>query len=268
MDVIGLDCAIGGPPRLDDQEAAMKLLLATISIAVLPTLAMVNLPVAAREWIDTSSTLASDEPFVSTSIDASENSLSQKWHLAWAEISSEIAVLSECNAQSDRCSSPAAIRLLKILERARAYDGFAKLAIINSGVNAAIRYASGVPQHGIGDPWPAALAAFALQRGVCTDFAIAKYTALLQAGWPLSDVRLVLVWPYGAGESHMILAARHNDQWLILDSARSAILPDTKLRNYVPLFVLDHLGVRQLFPQFVGAQSRLQDRRISVMTNH
>ena len=99
----------------------MKLLLATISIAVLPTLAMVNLPVAAREWIDTSSTLASDEPFVSTSIDASENSLSQKWHLAWAEISSEIAVLSECNAQLDRCSSPAAIRLLKILERARAY---------------------------------------------------------------------------------------------------------------------------------------------------
>jgi predicted transglutaminase-like cysteine proteinase len=246
----------------------MKLLVATISIAALPAVAIFHLPAVAGEWIDASSASASDEPFASTRIDAPEGSLSQKWHSARAEIQSEIAILSECNAQLDRCSSPAAIRFLKILERARAYDGFAKLAIVNSGVNAAIRYASDVPQHGVDDPWPAALAAFTSQRGVCTDFAIAKYTALFQAGWPLSDMRLVLVWPQGAGESHMILAARHNGQWLILDSARSAILPDTKLRNYVPLFVLDHLGVGQLFPQFVGAQSRLQEGRTNAMTNH
>jgi predicted transglutaminase-like cysteine proteinase len=215
-----------------------------------------NHPLAgtAGAWVYQAVPAATDEPFASTSIDAPEIPLAEQWRSVWAEIQSDIAALSLCGAQQGRCSSAASIRFGKILESARGRDGLIKLAMINAGVNAAIRYA-GIQPVRVEYPWSSAAAIFTTQRGSCMEFAIAKYIALLQSEWPSNDIRLVLAWPDGAGQPHMVLAARYEARWYILDNLRSAVLTDTRLENYVPLFVLDHLGVRKLVPEFIATDS-------------
>jgi predicted transglutaminase-like cysteine proteinase len=187
------------------------------------------------------SRVTTDGPFASTSLRAPEGPLENKWQLALADIYSELAILSDCRARPDRCLSPAATRFLKIVERAAPFAGIAKLAMVNSGINAAIRRDFRQRAEG-GDPWPTALATFTAGRGVCMHFSIAKYTALLLGGWPANDMRLVMVWPDGGDLPHMILAARYSGHWHILDNLRSAVLVDSQIRNYVALFTFDHRG--------------------------
>jgi predicted transglutaminase-like cysteine proteinase len=205
---------------------------------------------------------ATDEAFASTSVDAPEIPLVEQWRSVWAEIQSGFTALSHCGAQLSQCSAAASIRFQKILESARTHDGFVKLAVINGGVNAAIRYA-GIQQARLEYPWSSAAAMFTSRRGVCTEFAIAKYMALLQSGWPANDMHLVLAWPDGASEPHMILAAHYERCWYVLDNLRSAILTDARLENYIALFVLDHLGVRKLVPEFISTDSSARDARAS-----
>lgn len=189
--------------------------------------------------------LTPDEPFALTSVRAPQGALADNWQLALADIDSDLAILSDCRAWPDRCLSPVAGRFLNIVERARPYEGFAKLAMINSGVNAAI-LRDAVQRAGVAESWPTALATFSAGRGVCMHFAIAKYTALLLGGWPANDIRLVIVWPDRAERPHMVLAARHGGHWYLLDNLRSAVVIDGKATNYIPLFVFDYRGAREL----------------------
>jgi predicted transglutaminase-like cysteine proteinase len=214
------------------------------------------------EPVSDTTRLLTDEPFELVSVRAAEGVLADKWQLALAEINSDLTVLSDCRVRPAQCPSPAA-RLLTIVDRAHPYEALAKLAILNSGVNIALQ--RNIAQHGgRADPWPTALATFSAGRGMCMHFAIAKYTALLLAGWPANDLRLLIVWPDRADQPHMVLAARHNGRWYILDNLRSALLMDVKATNYLPLFVFDHRGARQLGPaeQAVPAP-RYRDTRIS-----
>jgi predicted transglutaminase-like cysteine proteinase len=216
-------------------------LLVTLAqlVPLVPTLAgVVSDPVSGLARLTT------DEPFTSAGVSAPQGALTDKWQLALAEINSELAILSECWARPDRCLSPAARRFLNIVERARPYEGFARLAIVNSGVNAAIQ--RDAARAGSADHWPMTLSTFTAGRGACMHFAIAKYTALLLGGWPANDMRLVIVWPDRVDQPHMVLAARHNGRWYILDNLRSAVIMDVKATNYVPLFVFDYRGARGL----------------------
>jgi len=188
--------------------------------------------------------LTTDEPFGSSTVRAAVGLLADKWQQALTGINADLAILSDCRVQPNRGCSPAAIRFVSIVERAGPYEGFAKLAMINSGVNAVIRRDVAEEVTGT-DPWPTPLATFTAGHGVCVHFAIAKYTALLLGGWPAKDLRLVMVWPDRADRPHMVLGARHRDRWYILDNLRSAVVIDGKATGYVPLFIFDYRSARQ-----------------------
>jgi predicted transglutaminase-like cysteine proteinase len=182
--------------------------------------------------------LTTDGPFGSTSVRAPEGLLADKWQRALTEINADLDILSDCRAQPNRGCSLAARRFLSIVERASPYEGLVNLAMINSGVNVAIRrdLAEGAAST---DPWPTPLATFTAGRGVCMHFSIAKFTALVLGGWPAKDLRLVIVWPDRADQPHMVLAARHSGHWYILDNLRSAVVIDDKATGYIPLFVFE-----------------------------
>jgi predicted transglutaminase-like cysteine proteinase len=186
-----------------------------------------------------------DEPFGSSTVRGPIGLLADKWQQALTNINADLAILSNCRAQPNRGCSPAATRFVSIVERAGQHEGFAKLSMINSGVNAVIRRDLAEEVAGT-DPWPTPLATFTAGHGVCMHFAIAKYTALLLGGWPAKDLRLVMVWPDRADRPHMVLAAHHSGHWYILDNLRSAVVIDGKATNYVPLFVFDYRSARQL----------------------
>jgi Bacterial transglutaminase-like cysteine proteinase BTLCP len=98
-------------------------------------------------------------------------------------------------------------------------------------------------QHGVADLWSSPLATSRSGFGDCEDFAIAKYVALGEAGTAPDDLRLVIV-RQGSREFHVVLAARLDRRWMILDIPGSDLIEDTAT-GYVPRFIIDHRGIRE-----------------------
>jgi hypothetical protein len=60
------------------------------------------------------------------------------------------------------------------------------------------------------------------------------------------------------GEDHAVAMARLDGHWLALDNRRMAMVEDSDIRNYRPLFVIDDSGVMryQDLPPAVLAQEK------------
>jgi predicted transglutaminase-like cysteine proteinase len=186
----------------------------------------------------------SDEPFGLFTFRAPEGLLWTKWRGVEAEIDKEAAVLAQCRDEPESCPSPAALRLLALIDAARAKTGREKLDTINRMVNSAIRYTSDFEQYGVADIWSAPLATFASGRGDCEDYAIAKYVLLREAGVAATDLRLLLVRDTSIRQDHAVLAVREDGVWLILDNRWTVMPESSEVRQLTPLFAIDHQGVR------------------------
>jgi len=142
--------------------------------------------------------------------------------------------LALCDGDRDNCASPAALKLLAIVDQARTRDGRARLGETNRAINLAIR----ATDDGADDIWSSPLATFARGAGDCEDYAIAKLAALRLAGIAADDLRVVVVRDVRAGEDHAVAAAKLDGHWLMLDNRRMAMVEDDVARTYQPLFVL------------------------------
>jgi predicted transglutaminase-like cysteine proteinase len=182
------------------------------------------------------------EPFGLFTFRAPEGLLWRKWRGVEAAISKEQTVLDQCRADAESCPSYAA-QFLRLINAVKSKSGRAKLDEANRGVNAAIRYVSDYAQHGEADRWSAPLATFATAKGDCEDYAISKYVALREAGFPQEELRLVLVRDRAVRLDHAVLAARLDDRWLILDNRRSELIEDADASSFTPLFAINHSGV-------------------------
>jgi predicted transglutaminase-like cysteine proteinase len=185
------------------------------------------------------------EPFGLFTFRAPEGMLWRKWRGVEADMAREQAVLDRCRADAEGCPSYAA-QFLRLIDAVKSKSGRARLDEANRAVNAAIRYVSDYAQYGEADRWSAPLATFATAKGDCEDYAIAKYVALREAGFPREELRLVLVRDRAVRQDHAVLAAHLDDRWLILDNRRSELLADSDASSFTPLFAINHRGV-QLF---------------------
>src|SRR5258706_1206079 len=197
------------------------------------------------------------EPFGLFTFRAPEGMLWRKWRGVEADMAKEQAVLDRCREDAESCPSYAA-QFLRLIDAVKAKSGRARLEEANRAVNAAIRYVSDYAQYGEADRWSAPLATFATAKGDCEDYAIAKYVALREAGFPQEELRVVLVRDRAVRQDHAVLAAHLDGRWLILDNRRSELLADSDASSFKPLFAINHRGV-QLFaapyakrPQIAG----------------
>ena len=186
-----------------------------------------------------------DEPFGLFTFRAPEEILWRKWRGVEADMAKEQTVMDRCRADTEHCPSYAA-QFLRLISAVKAKSGRARLDEANRAVNTAIRYVSDWSQHGEIDRWSTPLATFATAKGDCEDYAIAKYVALREAGFPGDQLRLLLVRDRAVRQDHAVLAARLDGRWLILDNRRSDLIEDSDAVNLTPLFAINHLGV-QLF---------------------
>jgi predicted transglutaminase-like cysteine proteinase len=182
------------------------------------------------------------EPFGLFTFRAPEGMLWRKWRGVEADMAKEQAVMDRCREDAASCPSYAA-QFLRLINAVKSKSGRARLDEANRGVNAAIRYVSDYAQFGEADRWSAPLASFATAKGDCEDYAIAKYVALREAGFPLDEMRLVLVHDRAVRQDHAVLAARFDGRWLILDNRRSELMEDADARSLTPLFAINHRGV-------------------------
>jgi predicted transglutaminase-like cysteine proteinase len=182
------------------------------------------------------------EPFGLFTFRAPEGMLWRKWRGVEADMAKEQAVMDRCREDAASCPSYAA-QFLRLINAVKSKSGRARLDEANRAVNAAIRYVSDFAQFGEADRWSAPLASFATAKGDCEDYAIAKYVALREAGFPLDEMRLVLVRDRAVRQDHAVLAARLDGRWLILDNRRSELMEDADASTLTPLFAINHGGV-------------------------
>ena len=176
----------------------------------------------------------SAEPFGVFAFAISAGSLQRKWLALKDKLDGDMVQLALCDGDRDNCASPAALKLLAIVDQARARDGRARLGETNRAINLAIRAAD----DGTDDVWSSPLTTFARGAGDCEDYAIAKLAALQLAGVVAADLRIVVVRDVRAGEEHAVVAAKLEGRWLMLDNRRMAMVEDDAARNYQPLFTL------------------------------
>lgn len=192
-------------------------------------------------------TPAAAEPFGINAVPVTSGGLLRKWSGVVADIRAEGDVLARCRASAEDCPA-AAQKFLAVIADSRALTGRARIGVVNRAINLAIRPTSDLAQWGVQDRWSAPLETLTTGRGDCEDYAIAKYVALTEAGVSKDDVKLVIVRNLAAGEDHAVVAARLDDKWIVLDNRRLTLLEDTEMPRVMPLFVLDHDGVRQFAP--------------------
>lgn len=194
-----------------------------------------------------------NEPFGLFTFRAPESLLWRKWRGVEADLAQERVVLERCRSDAASCPSYAA-QFLRLVTATKAKSGRAQLEEVNLGVNTAIRYVSDLVQFRELDRWSAPLATFASAKGDCEDYAIAKYAALREAGFPESDMRLLLVRDRTVRQDHAVLAARLDGRWLILDNRWSNLREDNGELNFTPLFAINHDGVQLFAKPYAKAQ--------------
>jgi predicted transglutaminase-like cysteine proteinase len=209
----------------------------------------------------------SAEPFGLSATKLSGGGLLDKWNGVERKIEDDMVQLALCDGDRERCVSPAALKLLAIVDTARARDGRARFGEINRAINLAIRSMSDMAQYGQIDVWSSPLDTFASGAGDCEDYAIAKFAALRMAGVAVDDLRIVVLRDMMRGEDHAVVLARLDGHWLTLDNQRMAMIEDTDIRNHRPLFVIDDSGVRRYDEPTPLASATHRDSTLAIEVN-
>jgi predicted transglutaminase-like cysteine proteinase len=196
----------------------------------------------------------STEPFGVFAFAISAGRIRDKWFHLKDKLDDEMVQLALCDGDRENCVSPAALKLLAIVDQARTREGRARLGEVNRAVNLTIKAAN----DGADDVWSSPLATIQRGAGDCEDYAIAKLAALRLAGVAPADLRILVVRDTRAGEEHAVAAARLDGHWLMLDNRRMAMVEDDAARTYQPLFVLYQSAVLKYVdePAFASVSNR------------
>jgi predicted transglutaminase-like cysteine proteinase len=167
----------------------------------------------------------------------------EKWNRARAEIARELEAVARCRVNQP--CPPAAQKLIDLSSEGAGRSGRAKVGLINRAVDLAIGPTSDEAQWGVPDHWSAPFETIRSGRGDCEDYAIVKYAALLEAGIPSDDMKIVILKNAFPAEDHAVLAALVDGEWLILDNRTLTLVRDLDVTRAVPELVLDREGVRR-----------------------
>jgi predicted transglutaminase-like cysteine proteinase len=169
--------------------------------------------------------------------------LPEKWHHVEVAMALDFAVVAQCHA-NETCPV-AAQRLIDISAKGAGRSGRARVGLINRAADLAIGPISDEMQWGVADHWSDPFETLLSNHGDCEDYAILKYAALLEAGIPKNDVKIVILKNFFPNENHAVVATRVDGEWLILDNRTLTLVRDTNVTRAIPEFVLDHEGVKR-----------------------
>src|SRR5271169_1870385 len=169
--------------------------------------------------------------------------LPEKWHHVEAAMAQDFAVIAQCRANGT--CPVVAQRLIDISAEGAGRSRRARVGLINRAADLAISPVSDEMQWGVADHWSDPFETLLSNRGDCEDYAIVKYAALLAAGIPKDDVKIIILKNFFPNEDHAAVATRVDGQWLILDNRTLTLVRDTDITRAIPEFVLDHEGVKR-----------------------
>lgn len=96
-------------------------------------------------------------------------------------------------------------------------------------------YVLDIENYGIEDYW-ATPGEFLLQSGDCEDYAIIKMLSLKQLGFPVANMRVVVVQDTNLRIPHAVMALKQGGDILILDNQIKQVISHTNIFHYVPVY--------------------------------
>lgn len=138
-----------------------------------------------------------------------------------------------CDATIEDCSA-AALSWQKIIRLSQPLAGLEQLKVINSYFNR-WPYRPDIDVYGVSDYW-ATPGQFLRFSGDCEDYCIIKYYALRKLGYPVDDMRIVLLKDNIRNIAHAVLVVKLNDETYVLDNASDLVLPQLKYEHYIPQY--------------------------------
>jgi predicted transglutaminase-like cysteine proteinase len=231
------------PPRLPTDSAPPMTLLATNEFEAVSLIEHgTNVATAPSERPARNDEKAA-QLFGMETVPVAAGDLPEKWHHVEAAMAQDFAVVAQCHANGT-CPVTAQ-RLIDISAAGAGRSGRARVGLINRAADRAISPISDEMQWGVADHWSGPFETLLSNRGDCEDYAILKYAALLEAGIPKDDVKIVILRNVFPNENHAAVATRVDGQWLILDNRTLTLVRDTDVKRATPEFVLDHEGVKR-----------------------
>ena len=126
------------------------------------------------------------------------------------------------------------------IESLRGKDKQLQLNMVNSHFNKS-RYIQDINNWGKSDYW-ATPGQFLTKSGDCEDYSIIKYYTLKQLGWPVEDMRIVVLQDMNLKIMHAILAVKYNGAEMILDNQLSIVTKADRIRHYRPVYAVNEKG--------------------------
>lgn len=154
----------------------------------------------------------------------------------WRKANAPRDQFAKAQCGGDRACKERSRSLAATIESARGAGFMEKLRRVNTAVNTMIRYSSDQAIYGRMDYWAPASQTLRAGVGDCEDYAILKLAALKAAGVPASSMSMAVIRDRKRNLFHAVLVVTTNKGHFVLDNLSSAVLPDTRLAHYQPLY--------------------------------
>jgi len=125
----------------------------------------------------------------------------------------------------------------KFVKSMKDKDVMTKIREVNSQMNSA-PYIIDLVNWGVNDYWSSPLQFF-IKNGDCEDYAIAKYFSLKKLGFPVKDMRIVVLNDENLNVIHSVLAVYVGDRIYILDNQIKKLIRDKSIYHYKPIYSIN-----------------------------
>ena len=158
------------------------------------------------------------------------------WTNLVEEARRQITNFQKCEQNLEGCQAPARNWLL-MLSKARKLNNLEQLKFVNHFFNR-WPYRLDLEVYGQSDYW-ATPQEFMRLSGDCEDYAISKYFALRQLGYPVDALRIVIVKDQIRNLGHAILVVYMTSQAIVLDNMSDLIITQKHYSHYQPQYSLN-----------------------------
>jgi predicted transglutaminase-like cysteine proteinase len=129
---------------------------------------------------------------------------------------------------------------MNALEGMRGLSRMEQMQRVNSLLNA-MPYREDIVNWGVDDFWATPIE-FQQRSGDCDDYAIAKYLSLRILGFPVDDMRVLVLTDMNLGVMHAILVVNEGGAFYLLDNQIKQLTTDKRVFHYQPIYSINEEG--------------------------
>ena len=180
----------------------------------------------------TAAQAATDSIFGTKELHSSNLNMFPKWRDALRRFQTELKTCTGSACKTDEWQS--------FLDKIHGLSPEEQIRAVNREMNDKPYVTDPVNWH-MADYWATPLQ-FLRKDGDCEDYAISKYMALRTLGFPVNDMRIVVLQDTNLGIPHAVLVVFHKGKALVLDNQVSSVVPAESIHHYQPFYSINEEG--------------------------